>query len=189
VVVTTGLTSLGLYGHGPGLLAVAGAVLVAAANIAMFVLSFRVLTPKGVPTRKLVPGAAAGGLAWTVLQALGTYVVGHLRDTNAAYGAFATVLVLLGWISLSVAITVYAAELNVVLARRLWPRSIVQPPLTEADRAVLAAQALQNQRRDDQRVHVSYDDLPPHAAAAAQFPRTPDEITPPAPSNNDGKAE
>ena len=189
VVVTTGLTSLGLYGHGPGLLAVAGAVLVAAANIAMFVLSFRVLTPKGVPTRKLVPGAAAGGLAWTVLQALGTYVVGHLRDTNAAYGAFATVLVLLAWISLSVAITVYAAELNVVLARRLWPRSIVQPPLTEADRAVLAAQALQNQRRDDQRVHVSYDDLPPHAAAAAQFPRTPDEITPPAPSNNDGKAE
>jgi hypothetical protein len=71
------------------------------------------------------------------------------------------VLVLLAWISLSVAITVYAAELNVVLARRLWPRSIVQPPLTEADRAVLAAQALQNQRRDDQRVHVSYDDLPP----------------------------
>jgi YihY family inner membrane protein len=189
VVVTTGLTSLGLYGHGPGLLAVAGAVLVAATNIGMFVLSFRVLTPKGVPTRNLVPGAAAGGLAWTVLQALGTYVVGHLRDTNAVYGAFATVLVLLAWISLSVGITVYAAELNVVLARRLWPRSIVQPPLTEADRAVLAAQALQNQRRDDQRVHVSYDDLPPHAAAAAQFPRTPDEISPPAPSNNDGKAE
>jgi uncharacterized BrkB/YihY/UPF0761 family membrane protein len=153
---------------------------VAAANIGMFFLSFRVLTPKGVPARKLVPGAAAGGLAWTVLQALGTYVVGHLQETDAAYGAFATVLVLLGWISLSVAITVYAAELNVVLARRLWPRSIVQPPLTEADRAVLAVQALQNQRRDNQRIHVSYDDLPRHAAATASFPRTPDEITPPA---------
>jgi uncharacterized BrkB/YihY/UPF0761 family membrane protein len=168
---------------------IAGAILVAAANIVMFFLSFRVLMPKGVPTRKLVPGAAAGGLAWTVLQALGTYVVGHLRETNAVYGAFATVLVLLAWISLSVGITVYAAELNVVLARRLWPRSIVQPPLTEADRAVLAAQALQNQRRDDQRVHVSYDDLPPHAVAAAQFPRTPDEMSPPAPSNKDGEAE
>ena len=92
---------------------------------------------------------------------------------------------LLAWISLSVEITVYAAELNVVLARRLWPRSIVQPPLTEADRAVLAAQALQNQRRDEQRVHVSYEDTPPRAAAG--FPRTPDEITPPAPSNRDGK--
>jgi len=189
VAVTTALTGLGLYGHGPGLLALAGAVLAAATNVGMFLLSFRVLTPKGVPTRKLVPGVVAGGLAWTVLQALGTYVVGHLRHTNAVYGAFATVLVLLAWISLSVEITVYAAELNVVLARRLWPRSIVQPPLTGADRAVLAAQALQNQRRDDQRIHVSYDDTPPHAAAAATFPRTPDEISPPAPGKRGGRAE
>jgi hypothetical protein len=136
-----------------------------------------------------VPGAAAGGLAWTVLQALGTYVVGHLRETDAVYGAFATVLFQMGCISLSVAITVYAAELNVVLARRLWPRSIVQPPLTEADRAVLAVQALQNQRRDDQRVHVSYDDLPRHAAATADFPRTPDEITPPAAPNSGSQAD
>jgi hypothetical protein len=95
----------------------------------------------------------------------------------------------LAWISLSVEITVYAAELNVVLARRLWPRSIVQPPLTEADRAVLAAQALQNQRRDDQRVHVSYDDMAPRAAAATAFPRTPKEIIPPAPSHGDGETE
>jgi YihY family inner membrane protein len=189
VAVTTLLTSLGLYGHGPSLLDIAGEILVAVANIGMFFLSFRVLTPKGVPTRKLVPGVIAGGLAWTVLQALGTYVVGHLRHTDAIYGTFATVLVLLAWISLSVEITVYAAELNVVLARRLWPRSIVQPPLTEADRAVLAAQALQNQRREDQRVEVSYDDLPPHAAAAANFPRTPAEITPPAPPNGNGRAE
>ncbi len=188
VAVTTVLTGLGLYGHGPGLLAVAGEILVAAVNIGMFFLSFRVLTPKGVPTRKLVPGVVAGGLAWTVLQGVGTYVVGHFRHTDAIYGAFATVLVLLAWISLSVEITVYAAELNVVLARRLWPRSIVQPPLTEADRAVLAVQALQNQRRDDQHVEVSYDDLPSHAAAASEFPRTPDEITPPAAPNGNGRA-
>ena len=58
------------------MLDVASEVLVAAANIGMFFLTFRVLTPKGVPTRKLVPGAAAGGLAWTVLQALGTVVLG-----------------------------------------------------------------------------------------------------------------
>jgi uncharacterized BrkB/YihY/UPF0761 family membrane protein len=178
VAVTTVLTSLGLYGHASGALAVAGDVLVPATNVGVFFLTFRVLTPKGVPTRLLVPGAVLGGLVWTVAQALGTYVVGHFRHTDAVYGAFATVLVLMAWISLSVVITVYAAELNVVLARRLWPRSIVQPPLTDADRAVLAAQALQNQRRDDQRVHVSYDDLPPHAAAAARFPRTPDEIVP-----------
>jgi YihY family inner membrane protein len=179
VVATTLLTSLGLYGQGSGPLAVAGYVLVPATNVGMFFLTFRVLTPKGVKTRQLVPGAVLGGLAWTMAQTLGTYVVGHFRHTDAIYGTFATVLVLMAWISLSVVITVYAAELNVVLARRLWPRSIVQPPLTEADRAVLAAQALQNQRRDEQRVYVSYDDLPPHAAAATRFPRTPEEIIPP----------
>jgi YihY family inner membrane protein len=179
VAVTTLLTSLGLYGHASGVLAIAGDVLVPATNAGMFFLTFRVLTPKGVPTRRLVPGAVLGGLAWTLAQALGAYVVGHFRQTDAVYGTFATVLVLMAWISLSVEITVYAAELNVVLARRLWPRSIVQPPLTDADRAVLAAQALQNQRRDEQRVYVSYDDLPSHAAATAGFPRTPDEIVPP----------
>jgi YihY family inner membrane protein len=185
VVATTLLTSLGLYRHGLGVLAVAGEILVALVNVGMFFLSFRVLTPRGVPTRNLVPGAVAGGLAWTLLQALGTYVVGRLRHTDAVYGAFATVLVLLAWISLSAEITVYAAELNVLLARRLWPRSIVQPPLTEADRAVLAAQALQNQRRDDQRVEVSYDGVPP--SAAARFPRTPEEIIPPGSANRNGK--
>src|ERR1700757_402511 len=139
VAVTTLLTSLGLYGHASGLLAVAGDVLVPATNVGVFFLTFRVLTPKGVPTRRLVPGAVLGGLVWTLAQALGAYVVGHFRHTDAVYGTFATVLVLMAWISLSVEITVYAAELNVVLARRLWPRSIVQPPLTDADRAVLAA--------------------------------------------------
>jgi len=99
------------------------------------------------------------------------------------------VLGLLVWIYLGVEITVYAAETSVALARRLWPRSIVQPPLTRADRAVLAAQALQNQRRDDQHVDVSYDDRPAGAAASRQAPRAPDEIAPPAPSRTGGRPD
>jgi hypothetical protein len=86
--------------------------------------------------------------------------------------------VLYAWIYLGVQITVYAAEVNVVLTRHLWPRRIVQPPLTEADRAALALQALQNQRREEQAVHVSFVDRPPGAPAEA--PRTPDEVAPPA---------
>jgi hypothetical protein len=58
-----------------------------------------------------------------------------------------------------------------VLARLLWPRSIVQPPLTVADRVVLAGQALQNQRRDDQHIAVSFDDGPPGAAASGKPPQ------------------
>jgi hypothetical protein len=109
----------------------------------MYLIGFRILTPEGVPARKLVPGAVAGGVAWTVLQALGTYVMHHFLRSDSVDGVFATVLGLLAWIYLGVEITVYAAEINVVVARRLWPRSIVQPPLTQADRVVLAAQVPQ----------------------------------------------
>ena len=164
VIVTTLLTGLTAYGDRAVAIAVLLEALAAAANIGMYLLGFRVLTPKGIPTRNLVLGAVAGGVTWTVLQAAGTYVVHHFLQSDSVYGVFAVVLGLLAWIYLGVEITVYAAEINVVVARRLWPRSIVQPPLTPADRAVLAAQALQNQRRDDQHVEVTYDDRPAGAA-------------------------
>ena len=50
----------------------------------------------------------------------------------------------------------YAAELNTVLASQLWPRGLVQPPLTEADQRSLALQATQNQRRLEQQVSVDF---------------------------------
>jgi hypothetical protein len=117
---------------------------------------------------------------WTVLQVLGTWLIQHYLHSDSVYGVFATVLGLLAWIYLAVEITVYSAEINVVLSRRLWPRSIVQPPLTEADRASLAMQALQNQRRPEQRVEVTFDDRPPDAAEPASTPQTPDQVAPPA---------
>jgi uncharacterized BrkB/YihY/UPF0761 family membrane protein len=156
-------------------------IVAAIANAMMFLLVFRVLTPKGVPTSNLVWGAVAGGVAWTVMQALGNFLVGHyLHNDRSVYGVFATVLGLIAWVYFLVEITVYAAEINVVLTRRLWPRAIVQPPLTEADRAVMAAQALQNQRREEQQVQVTYNDRPAGAQAAATAPQTPDDIVPPA---------
>ena len=142
----------------------------AAFNAGMYLGAFRVLTPKGVPTRNLLPGAITGGIGWTVLQVLGTYLVHHYLHSNSVYGVFATVLGLLAWIYLAVEITVYSAEVNVVLARRLWPRAIVQPPLTEADRTSMALQALQNQRRPEQDVKVTFNDRDPEAEAPARTP-------------------
>ena len=182
VIVTTLLTGLGTFGH-DGTMVVAGVdALAAAANTGMYLAAFRVLTPGGIAARQLVPGAAAGGLAWTALQALGTYLVHHFLHSDSVYGVFATVLGLMAWIYLGVEITVYAAEINVVVARRLWPRSIVQPPLTDADRAVLSAQALQNQRRDDQHVQVSFSTPPAPAATADPAPPAPGHDTSPHPA-------
>jgi YihY family inner membrane protein len=180
VVVTTGLASLATYLHNGLAFKIPLEVVTAAFNIGMYLGAFRALTAKGVPTRNLVPGAITGGILYTVLQVLGAYLVHHFLHSDSVYGVFATVLGLLAWIYLAVEITVYAAEVNVVLARRLWPRSIVQPPLTEADRASMALQALQNQRRPEQHVEVTFHDRRPDEDAPVPAPQTPDEVAPPA---------
>jgi YihY family inner membrane protein len=181
VIVTTGLASLSTYLHGRGFwFKLLINVVTAAFAAGMYLGAFRALTPKGVPTRSLLPGAVTGGILWTLLQLLSTWLVHHFLHSDSVYGVFATVLGLLAWIYLATEITVYSAEINVVLARRLWPRSIVQPPLTEADRASMALQALQNQRRPEQHIEVTFDDRPSGAPEPASTPQTPDEVAPPA---------
>jgi YihY family inner membrane protein len=181
VIVTTGLSSLTNYLHHKGSwFNILIYVVTALFSAGMYLGAFRALTPKGVPTRSLLPGAITGGILWTVLQVLGTWLVHRFLHSNSVYGVFATVLGLLAWIYLAIEITVYSAEINVVLARRLWPRSILQPPLTEADRASMALQALQNQRRPEQHIEVTFDDRPDDAEAPGQTPRTPEQVAPPA---------
>jgi YihY family inner membrane protein len=157
-VATTLLTSFGTFGSSSLDLTILADIIAAAANVGMYVIGFRVLTPKSIQTRKLIPGAVLAGMGWTIVQAIGTELVKHFLHSDSVYGIFAIVLSLVAWIYLVVEITVYAAEVNVVLGRRLWPRSIVQPPLTTADRVALSLQALAGQSRDEQRVAVSYAD-------------------------------
>jgi YihY family inner membrane protein len=181
VMATTLLAALSTYGHHALSFVMFVEAVTATVNAGMYFIGFRILTPKGVPSRDLAPGAVAAGICWTALQVAGAYLIHHYLHSDSVYGVFATVLGLVAWLYLAAEITVYCAEINVVLARRLWPRSIVQPPLTEADRASLALQALQNQRREEQQVVVTFDDRKPSAPAAPTTPRTPEEISPPAP--------
>jgi hypothetical protein len=58
----------------------------------MFIGTFRALTPKGVPTSHMVRGAIAGGMLWTVLQVIGTYLVHDFLHSDSVYGVSATVL-------------------------------------------------------------------------------------------------
>ena len=184
VVISTLLAGLVTYGHHALAFRVLAQVLAELANIALYFLGFRVLTPKGVRPRQLLPGAIAGGTFWTLLQALGAYLVHHYLHSDSVYGIFATVLGLVAWIYFGVQGTVYAAEVNVVLARRLWPRAIVQPPLTEADRASMALQALQNQRRPEQQIQVTFNDRPDGTVTPSGTPQKPEQVAPPARSHH-----
>ncbi len=127
-------------------------------NVALYVAAFRVLTPRQITLRDLVVGAVTAGISYTALLTLGTALIQHqLRHAQAVYGQYGFVLGLISFLGLVATITLYAAEFNVVRVRHLWPRSIVQPPLTRADRQVLADIALQEERRPEQSVGVRFD--------------------------------
>jgi uncharacterized BrkB/YihY/UPF0761 family membrane protein len=161
LIVTTALAGFGTFGRHNVLLGLVGELLAALVNVVLYVAIFRVLTPTQIATRNLFAGAAAGGVAWTILQAVGGYVVGHdLKGSSAVYGMFGLVLGLIAWIYLAVEITIYAAELNTVLMHHLWPRSVIQPPRTEADERSLALQATGNRRRPEKEVESRFRVLP-----------------------------
>jgi YihY family inner membrane protein len=154
LLASTVLAGLGHHGAW----AVVGAVVVSlVVNMGLFVVAFRLLTPKQIPWRDMVPGAIVGAAGWTVLQYLGGVLVEHsLRNTSKEYGTFALVLGLISFLYLAAQVTLYASELNVVRVRHLWPRGMVQPPLTAADKEVLSSIALEGKRRPEQYVSTGF---------------------------------
>lgn len=143
---------------GSGALLKIGAIIVSlAANLILYLIAFRILTPRVIATNRLIWGSIVGGIAWTLVQLLGGYLVSHeLKNASEVYGLFAIVLGLLSWIYLGARILVYSAEINVVLSRHLWPRSIVQPPLTPADREVLTALGREQDRSQGEEIAVKF---------------------------------
>jgi hypothetical protein len=67
------------------------------------------------------------------------------------------VLGLLAWLALQATVIVYAIEIDVVRVNRLWPRSIVQPPLIEADKAYYDRVLRTETRRPEQRLDIAYE--------------------------------
>jgi hypothetical protein len=53
-------------------------------------------------------------------------------------------------------VTLYAAEINVVIARKLWPRSLIGPPGAPADEQTLEALAKVEERSEGERVDVHF---------------------------------
>jgi membrane protein len=143
----------------PGALATIGAVLLAlAANLLLFFAAFRLLTVADVPTRDLLPGVIVGSVLWQILQHVGGYYVAHVvRHAQETSGLFAFVLGLLAWLYLGSQVMLLAAEINVVHARALWPRSFFGPPLLDADKRALISSAEVEERVCEENVEVSFD--------------------------------
>jgi membrane protein len=130
-VVTTALSGVAagaghvLTGMGGQVLAVAVSLVL---NVGVFWLAFRLATGFQVRWHDLRYGAAIAAVVWQVLQVAGGYVVSHqLQRASSLYGTFGVVLGLLAWLYLQAMVTLYAAEVDVVMVRRLWPRSLGPP--------------------------------------------------------------
>jgi YihY family inner membrane protein len=153
----SGLVSGGIGGAGTKIAGIAVSLL---ANACLFLAAFRLMTASEVPTRSLLVGVAAAAVFWTVLQAVGGLYIGHVTDhMSAAYATVGTVIALLIWLHLGAQMTLYAAELNVVLERGLWPRSLMGPPHLPADQRTLESLAKMNESFAVQHIETTFDPL------------------------------
>jgi membrane protein len=171
IVLTTVLSGLGASAEHFGADLGAGlrilvTILSMTVNVAMFVVAFRLLTARQVPTRVMLSGAVYAGIGWQVLLSLGAVYVAHrLNGATEVYGVFGLVLGLIAWIYLEAVLIVLSAEINVVRARHLWPRALLTPftdrvTLTAADERAYTSYAGSERHKGFEEVEVTFHDPP-----------------------------
>ena len=153
VTVLAGLAVGGRIGPWAEQLGALGGAL--AANLAVFLAAFGLLTARPLRIRELLPGVALAAVGALALQSAGAWYVGStVARASETYGTFALVIGLLSWFWLFAHLVLLAAEVNVVLRRRLWPRSLTGE-LEAADRSALrrTAKAMRQDERQEIVVH------------------------------------
>lgn len=131
----------------------AGVALTACVCLAVFAL----LSGPPRRLRRLLPGVAVATVGSMLLQAAGAwYVELTIVDASETYGSFALVIGLLSWFWLGSHILLVAAEVNVVVERRLWPRALTGA-LMPADRRALRDSAQAARLHAQQHIDVTFD--------------------------------
>jgi membrane protein len=154
----SGIVSGGFGGVGD---LIVGYVIALLVNFALFFAAFRLMTVSIIPHRDLRIGTIVAGVLWTILQALGGFFIGHVLNKQSDAGkTFGLVIALLVWLHLGAQVLIYSAEINVVVTRRLWPRSLFGPPDAPADKRTLRALAKVEERSDRQHIDVEFDSPP-----------------------------
>jgi membrane protein len=162
-VLTSIVSHLDVFGPGAdlgvGWLISLGSMLL---NAVVLAAMMRLATTARASFVSSLPGAVAVAVMWQGLQSLGGAYVGHViakaSDMNAV---FALVLGLLALLYIASVMAVIGLEVNVVLARRLFPRALLTPftdavDLTDADRRAYADYAKAQRHKGFQRVRVTF---------------------------------
>jgi membrane protein len=125
---------------------------------------FRLAAARRHHLKRSAPGAFTVAVLWLVLQEVGQYFTTQvLAGTRGMDAAFGLVLGLVGIIYVASFVGVIGIEVNVVLARDLWPRSlrtlfVDRPELTDADRRAYASYAQAQRHKTSEEVQVAFKD-------------------------------
>jgi membrane protein len=161
LVAATAATGLAVGGGiGPAAERTGALVLALAVNTVVFVATFVLLTSRPRGIRDVLPGAVVAAAGSLILQAVGGWYVDRtVVGAGDTYGTFALVIGLLSWFWLMSHLVLVAAEVNVVLHRRLWPRSLTGD-LEPADREALRRNAEAARQDLRQEIGVTFTDGP-----------------------------
>lgn len=135
-------------------------------NTFVLALMMRLSTPQEERLRDVLPGAALIAVVWQLLQAVGGAYVEHvITKADEMNAVFALVLGLVALVYVATVIAMLGLEVNVVLAKRLYPRALLTPftdavRLTAADRQVYREYAQAQRHKGFEQVQVSFDDQP-----------------------------
>ena len=117
-----------------------------------------------LPWRRAAPGGIFIALLWQGLQLLSaSYLDRMTHETSSMNKTFGLVLGIIGITFLAANIGVLGMELNVVLARRLWPRALLTPftddvDLTRADRKAYTSYARAQRHKGFEEVTVNFEE-------------------------------
>ena len=126
-------------------------------NFGLILVAIKVMIADRLAWRDIIFGAGLAAIFWQTLQLIGSWWVGReLQHRTEVYGFFGTVIALLAWIYLGAQFFLAAAEINVVQRYGLWPRSMTQPPLTAADKAVYERLARMEIRRPEVQLEIGF---------------------------------
>lgn len=173
--VSTGAMSLG--GALGVVLSVATMLVGIALNAAVFVFAFRLLTAAPLSVRAVLPGAIAAAVIWQLMQSVGVaYVNAVVTGASETNGVFALVLGLIAWIYVCSIALVMCVQVNVVRAKRLWPRALLTPftddvDLTRADQQTYTDAATAQRTKGFQTVDVDFEHEGQNATARRRRPQ------------------
>lgn len=123
----------------------------------------RLALPDRPRWREVLPGGLAVAVMWQLLQRLGgLYVARVINHVSEMSGIFAVVLGLVALLYVAAVMAILGIQINVVLAKRLYPRALLTPftdavDLTEADRRVYTEYAQAQRHKGFQQVTVTFD--------------------------------